>query len=143
MVATVFMFKLKGTLLGLRQFLAIESSLKIMKKAFYVTFLFSLSKYLNFRLDFLVMKKNDLIWKILLISKFMTSNPGKQTVAMHILSNISRSKSDKTMKFGQLIKCKMRNIFLEKSYLKCGGETIHRTFLSKLRISMDQQSKVL
>ena len=27
------------------------------------------------------------------------------------------------MKFGQLIECKIRNIFLEKSYTKCGGET--------------------
>ena len=27
------------------------------------------------------------------------------------------------MKFGQLIECNIRNIFLEKSYAKCGGET--------------------
>ena len=27
------------------------------------------------------------------------------------------------MKFGQLIECNMRNIFLAKSYTKCGGET--------------------
>ena len=27
------------------------------------------------------------------------------------------------MKFGQLIEYNMRNIFLEKSYTKCGGET--------------------
>ena len=31
------------------------------------------------------------------------------------------------MKFGQLMKYD-RNIFLEKSYTKCGGETILRTF---------------
>ena len=28
------------------------------------------------------------------------------------------------MKFGQLIEYNMRNIFLEKPYTKCGGETI-------------------
>ena len=39
----------------------------------------------------------------------------------------------------------MRNIFLEKPYIKCGGETIPRPFSkkSKLGISLDQYSKVL
>ena len=37
------------------------------------------------------------------------------------------------MKFGQLIEYNMRNIFLEKSYTKCGGETIPRPFL-KIKI---------
>ena len=32
------------------------------------------------------------------------------------------------MKFGQLTEFKMRNIFLEKSYTKYGGETIPRPF---------------
>ena len=49
------------------------------------------------------------------------------------------------MKFGQLIKYNLKNIFREKSYTKCGGETIPRPFLkkSKLSISLDQCSKVL
>ena len=49
------------------------------------------------------------------------------------------------MKFGQLIEYNLRNIFLEKSYTKCGGETIPRPFSkkSKLSISLDQYSKVL
>ena len=49
------------------------------------------------------------------------------------------------MKFGQLIECNMRNIFLEKSYSKCGGETSPRPFSKKLKltISLDQWSKVL
>ena len=51
----------------------------------------------------------------------MTSQPGKQTIAIHILPNISRSKGNENMKFGQLIEYNMRNIFLEKSYTKCGG----------------------
>ena len=47
------------------------------------------------------------------------------------------------MKFGQLTEYNMRNIFLEKSYKECGGETIHRSFSikSKLSTSLDQ-SKV-
>ena len=32
------------------------------------------------------------------------------------------------MKFGQLIEYNMRNIFLEKSYTKFGGESILRIF---------------
>ena len=39
----------------------------------------------------------------------------------------------------------MRNIFLEKSYIECGGETSPKPFSekSKLSTSLDQQSKVL
>ena len=44
------------------------------------------------------------------------------------------------MKFGQLIECNIRNIFLEKSYTKCCGETSPRPFSEKLklRISLDK-----
>ena len=44
------------------------------------------------------------------------------------------------MKFGQLIEYNMRNIFLEKSYTKCSGETSPRPFSEKLKltISLDQ-----
>ena len=67
----------KDALSGLRQFLATESPLKMMKNAFYLTskFLFSL-RYLSFCLDFFVMYRNGLIKKIRLISNFMTSQPG-------------------------------------------------------------------
>ena len=68
----------------------------------------------------------------------MTSQPRKQTSAIHILPNISRSKGNQTMKFGQLIEYSMRNIFLEKSYIKYGGETIPRPFSKKLRLSISQ-----
>ena len=73
-------------------------------------------------------------------SKFMTSQPGSQTTAVHILANISRSKGNQTMKFGQSIEYNMRNNFLKKSYRKYGRETISRPFSEKLklRISMDQ-----
>ena len=72
----------------------------------------------------------------------MTSQPGKQAVATQILLNISKSKGTQTMKLGQLIEYNMRNNFLEKSYTKCGGETIPRPFSkkSKLSISPDQSS---
>ena len=46
------------------------------------------------------------------------------------------------MKFGQLIEYNKRNIFLEKPYTKCGGETFLGPFSknSNLRISLDQLS---
>ena len=63
---------------------------------------------------------------------------------MHILPNISRSKGNQTIEFGQLIEYNMRNIFLEKSYTKCGGETSARPFSEKLKLSISlDQSKVL
>ena len=106
--------------------------------------LFSFSRYLSFCLDFLIMQQNDLKRKIRLILNFM-SQPGQQTVIIHIMPNISRSKDNQTMKFGRLIECNMRNIFHGKSYTKCDGETSHRPFSEKLKlsISLDQQSKVL
>ena len=59
---------------------------------------------------------------------------------IHILPNISRSKGNQTMKFDQLIEYNIRNIFLEKSYTKYGGETSLRPISGKLklRISLDQ-----
>ena len=66
----------------------------------------------------------------------MTSQPGKQTIAMHILSNISRSKGNQKMKFGQLIEYNMRNTFLKKSYTKYGGKTIPRAFSKKSKLSI-------
>ena len=49
------------------------------------------------------------------------------------------------MKFGQLIECNMKNIFLGKSYIKCGGETSPRPFSEKLKlsISMNEEPRVL
>ena len=43
------------------------------------------------------------------------------------------------MTFGLLIEYNMRDIFVEKSYTKCGGETIPRLFFkkSKLNVSLD------
>ena len=58
------------------------------------------------------MNENALLRKMRLNSKFMTSQPGSQT-----------------MKFRQLIEYNMRNIFLEKSYAKCDGELFPDPFL--------------
>ena len=51
-----------------------------------------------------------------------------------------RNKGNQTMTFGNLLEYNMRNIFLEKSYIKCRGGTISRPFSknSNLRISPDQ-----
>ena len=57
-------------------------------------------------------------------------------IVIHILANILRNKGNQTMKFGQLIECNMRNVFLEKSYTKCGGETSPRPFPEKLKLSI-------
>ena len=51
----------------------------------------------------------------------MTSQSGQQTVTIHILPNISRSKGNQTMKFGQLIEYN-RNVFIQKSCRKQGRE---------------------
>ena len=40
------------------------------------------------------------------------------------------------MKFGQLTEYNMRNIFLEKSYIKGGGESSPRPFSGKLKSSI-------
>ena len=50
---------------------------------------------------------------------------------IHILYNISRSKDNQTIKFGQLLEYNMRNISVEKSYTTCVGETIVRLFYEK------------
>ena len=75
----------------------------------------------------------------------MTSEPGKRTIAIQIFTNISRNKDNQAMKFGQLTGYNMRNIFIEKSYIKCGRETSPSPFSkkSKLSISLDQYSKGL
>ena len=95
---------------------------------------------LLFCVDFLVVYKIGLIRKLRLISKFMISHTGQQ-----IMCNISKSKGNQTMKLGRLIEHNMRNIFLEKSYHKCGGEASSIFFYkkSKLSVSLDRQSEML
>ena len=47
----------------------------------------------------------------------MTSQPGLQTIAMHILPNISQSTGNQTLKFGQFIEYNI-NIFLQNLWRK-------------------------
>ena len=95
---------------------------------------------LYFCLDFLVMYQNDLIQKIILLSNFMPSQPWTQTIAIHILPNISRSKDSQTKKIDQLIEHNMRNILREKIYAKGCWQIFPRPFSknSNLGISLDQ-----
>ena len=125
--------------------MATESPLKMMKNVFYFTLktLFVL-KILSFVLTFSLVAKR-LVRKIKSISKFMTSQPGKQTIVIHVLPNILRNKDNQAMNFGQLREYNMRNIFLKKPYTKCDGETSPRPFSEKLKlsISLDRQSELL
>ena len=63
----------------------------------------------------------------------MMSQSGKQRIAIHILTNISGSKSNQTIKFGQLIEYNTKNIFIKKSYKECdeinGLKKSYRVFL--------------
>ena len=59
----------------------------------------------------------------------MTSQAGKQTITIHILPDISKGRGSHKMKFGQLSECNMKNISPEKSCTKWGGETSPRPFL--------------
>ena len=51
----------------------------------------------------------------------MTSQPGKQTITIHVLPYISKSKGYWTMKFGHIVEYNIRNV----------GETIPRPFSKK------------
>ena len=52
----------------------------------------------------------------------MTSQPGQQTITIHILPNICRSKGNQTMKFNQVIEDNKRNIFSSKIIQKMSQE---------------------
>ena len=127
----------KGTLSDLRHFLTTKNPLKLMENAFYFTWkalfilkIFKLLSWLYGQVD------KWLDWKVRLISKFMTSQSGKQIIVVHILPNTSRRKCNQKIKFGQLIWYKIRKILLQKSFTKYGGETIPRSFSKKSKLSI-------
>ena len=97
----------------------IESPLEMVKNAYYFVLkaLFVLKIFKFFATTFWSWRKNCLIKKIRLTSKFMTSPPGLQTIATRI--------GNQTMKFGQLIEY-IRHIFLQKSFRKWGREASSR-----------------
>ena len=114
----------------------------ILWKMFFISYgrLFLFLRYLPFRPDLLAMYRNGLIRKLRLISILMTSKTGQQIIIIRILSNILRSKGNEKMKFRQLIKYKIKNIFLENLCTKCGGGASPRLFYknSKLSLSLCQ-----
>ena len=102
-------------------FLTIENPLK-MKNVFYFmlkarfvleifTFLFWLFGYVEKRLD----KKTTVNFKFYVITDWKT------LITIHILPNITGSKGNQVIKFDQLIKYSVRNIFLQKLSRKWGS----------------------
>ena len=58
----------------------------------------------------------------------MMSQPGEQTVAIHLLPSISKTKGKQAIRFGQLIEHEMRKFLLKKLHTKCEGETFQTLF---------------
>ena len=71
----------------------------------------------------------------------MTSQPGLQTVTIHILPNISQSKDNQTMKLGQLIEYNKRSISVQKLCGKWGKEASSRPFFIFKKSLMWGESK--
>ena len=59
----------------------------------------------------------------------MTSQHGLQTIAIHVLSNISQSRDNQTMKVGQLIEYNKRNIFFKNYVENKAGRLVLDFFL--------------
>ena len=59
----------------------------------------------------------------------MMSQTGQQIITIHILPNISRTKDNPTMKFGEIIKYSMRNIFVKKHAKYEIGKLVPELFL--------------
>ena len=68
-----------------------KNAFYFMLKAFFVLDIFTFLPW------FFVYAENNLIRKLRLISKFMTSKPGQQIVTINILSNISRGEDNQTI----------------------------------------------
>ena len=71
----------------------------------------------------------------------MTPQPGTQSLVVHTLSNISKSKGNQTLKSGQLIEYKMKHNSW-KIMSNCGGETFPRPFSKKIKIEYISESIV-
>ena len=66
----------------------------------------------------------------------MTSQSGSETFAVEILSSISPSKGNQTMKRDQSIEYDKRNIFLQILYRKWSLETSSRPLYFSKKLSM-------
>ena len=71
-------------------------------------------------------RKNGLIREIRLTSKFMASQPGLQAIAVH---NISQSKGNQTIKFGQLIEYNEKYFFFKNYGENEAGRVVPDLFL--------------
>ena len=71
------------------------------------------------------MYRNGLVKKMVNLT-FYDITAWLNKLLIHILTNI---KGNETMKFGQLIECNMRNIFLQKSYTKQVEKLVPDPFL--------------
>ena len=123
------MLCLKCAVLGQKTFITNKSTFKMTKNAFYFTLktrfdleIFKLLSWLFGHVEKPLEKKDKINFKSYDVTIWT------QIIAKHILVNISRSKDNKTKKFGQLIEYNITNIFLEKLYTKCGAEIILRPF---------------
>ena len=132
---------LKGALSGLRQFLTTKSPLKMKKKAFNFTskalFVLKMFKFLSWLFSHVAKRlhqKDKVNFEIYDVTAWLSNNC-KTYIAQYL-----RRKGNQTMKFARLIEYNMTNIFLEKSYTKCSGESSPRPFFEKLKlsISLDQ-----
>ena len=59
----------------------------------------------------------------------MTLKTGQKIIKIPLLPNISRSIGNQVLKFGHLIKCNVRNIFLQKSCRKSGWRLVPDIFV--------------
>ena len=74
--------------------------------------------------------------RLRLISKLMVTQTAQKIIIIHILlSIISGSKINQAIKFRQLIEYDLRNIFIEKSSIKCCQEASRRPFYKNQYIS--------
>ena len=103
----------------------IERSLKMMKNAFYfilkAVFVLKIVKF--FVMTFWSSRENGFIRKLRLTARFMTWFTNNYNTHS---ANISRNKSNQTMKFDQSIEYNKRNIFPQKLCKKWGRETSYR-----------------
>ena len=113
---------LKGPVLGLRQFLTTEILLRSMKNDFYfmlkTLFVLEIFPFLSRPFDYV---KKWLDKKAMVNSKIYDITDWTETI--HMLCNVSRSTGNQTMKFGQLKKYSIKNVFLPISCKKWGSKT--------------------
>ena len=104
---------------SLRDFLAIESPLKMMKNAFYLTskalFIHKIFKFLSWHFGHVAKwleKKNRVNFKIYGVTVWLSNNCNTH------IDHVSRSEHNQTMKFGQLIEYNMRNYWTDTCKFK-------------------------